>query len=44
MSIYKGEYYDVVGCGQALSLEAENYIISKNYKYDNNFCEKVKKL
>lgn len=43
-AIYKGEYYDVVGCGQALSLEAENYIISKNYKYDNNFCEKVKKL
>ena len=25
-------------------VEAENYIISKNYKYDNNFCEKVKKL
>lgn len=43
-AIYEGEYYNVVGCGKALSIEADNYIISKNYKYESNFCEKVEEL
>ena len=43
-AIYTGKYYNVIGCGKALSLKAENYIISKKYDYDNNFCNKIKSL
>ena len=43
-AIYTGKYYDVIGCGEALSLEAENYIISKKYNYDTDFCSKIKSL
>lgn len=40
-AIYEGKYYNVIGCGKTLSLEADNYIISKNYKYDSNFCKNI---
>ena len=42
--IYSGEYYDVVGCSKKLSLGADNYIISKRYVYDSNFCNMIEEL
>lgn len=42
--IYSGEYYDVVGCSKKLSLDANNYIISKRYVYNSNFCNMIEEL
>ena len=42
--IFVGEYYDVVGCTDRFSSQYEDYIISKYYKYDNNFCSKTDDL
>ena len=39
MSAYSGKYFDVINCLSA----TEYYIVSKNYKYDENFCKKKPK-
>lgn len=39
MTAYSGKYFDVINCLSA----TEYYAVSKNYKYDENFCKKILK-
>ena len=39
MTAYSGKYFDVINCLSA----TEYYVVSKNYKYDENFCKKKPK-